>query len=146
MKAFGLAVGLCAVMLFGAAAAQAAPEFYVSITGVRQGPFPGEVIRKGFEGKIAGLSFDYSVVSPRDSVTGQITVKRQHRPIRIKKAVNGTFRNRKSPLGSQCGLLVRNSQAVGKYNATFLVPLGLLGRGARRFAHTGENSFVLEGD
>lgn len=86
MKAFGLAVGLCAVMLFGAAAAQAAQEFYVSITGVRQGPFPGEIIRKGFEGKIAGLNFDYSVVSPRDPVTGVATVKRQHRPIRIKKA------------------------------------------------------------
>lgn len=85
MKAFGLAVGLCAFMLFGATAAQAAQEFYVSITGVKQGPFKGEVTKKGLEGKIAGLSFDYAVVSPRDVATGQATGKRQHKPIRIKK-------------------------------------------------------------
>jgi type VI secretion system secreted protein Hcp len=86
MKAFGLAVGLCAFMLFGATAAQAAQEFYMSITGVRQGPFKGEVTRKGFEGKIAGLNFDYAVVSPRDPASGQTTGKRQHKPVRIKKA------------------------------------------------------------
>ena len=86
VRAFGLAVGLCAFMLFGAAVAQAAQEFYVSITGVRQGPFKGEVTRKGFEGKIAGLNFDYAVVSPRDPASGQATGKRQHKPVRIKKA------------------------------------------------------------
>jgi type VI secretion system secreted protein Hcp len=86
MRTFGLAIGLCAFMLFGAAAAQAAQEFYVSIVGAAQGPFKGEVVRKGFEGKIAGLSFDYAVVSPRDVVSGQATGKRQHKPVRIKKA------------------------------------------------------------
>lgn len=86
MKAFGLAVGLCAFMLFGAPAAQAAQEFYVSIVGAVQGPFKGEVVRKGFEGKMAGISFDYAIVSPRDAVSGMATGKRQHKPVRIKKA------------------------------------------------------------
>lgn len=85
MKTFGLTIGLCACMLFGAAAAQAAQEFYVSITGVKQGPFKGEIVRKGFDGKIAGLSFDYEVVSPRDAASGMATGKRQHKPVRIKK-------------------------------------------------------------
>ena len=73
-------------VLLATSVAQAAPEFYVSITGSAQGPFNGEVVRKGFEGKIAGLTFDYSVVSPRDAASGQATGKRVHKPIRIKKA------------------------------------------------------------
>lgn len=84
-KVIGLAVAVCVLMLFGATSAQAALEFYVSITGAVQGPFKGEVIQKGFEGKIAGLSFDYSVVSPRDLATGQATGRRVHKPIRIMK-------------------------------------------------------------
>lgn len=73
-------------VLLATSVAQAATEFYVSITGAKQGPFNGEVVRKGFEGKIAGLTFDYSVVSPRDVATGMATGKRMHKPIRIKKA------------------------------------------------------------
>jgi type VI secretion system secreted protein Hcp len=73
-------------VLLATSVAQAAPEFYVSITGAIQGPFNGEVTRKGFEGKIAGLNFDYSVVIPRDPASGTATGKRSHKPIRIKKA------------------------------------------------------------
>ena len=65
--------------------AQAAQEFYVSITGTKQGPFKGEVTRKGFEGKIAGINFDYAVVSPRDPASGMATNKRVHKPIKITK-------------------------------------------------------------
>ena len=72
--------------LLATSVAQAAPEFYVSITGAKQGPFNGEVTRKGFEGKSAGMTFDYNVVSPRDVATGMATGKRIHKPIRIKKA------------------------------------------------------------
>lgn len=72
-------------VLLATSVAQAAPEFYVSITGAKQGPFNGEVVRKGFEGKIAGIIFDYSVVSPRDASSGMATGKRMHKPIRIKK-------------------------------------------------------------
>lgn len=79
---------LLAFVLVGmsAAAAQAAPEFYVSMAGALQGPFKGELVGKGLEGKFAGLSFDSEVVSPRDVATGQATGKRQHKPIRIQKA------------------------------------------------------------
>lgn len=73
-------------VLLATGVAQAAQEFYVSINGAKQGPFKGEVTRKGFEGKIAGLSFDYTVVSPRDPASGQATGKRIHKPIRIMKA------------------------------------------------------------
>jgi type VI secretion system secreted protein Hcp len=87
MKAIGLGVALVAVILFNATVSRAAGlEFYLSVTGVAQGLFKGEVVRKGFEGKIAGLSFDYELVSPRDAVSGMVTGKRQHKPIRIKKA------------------------------------------------------------
>lgn len=66
--------------------AQAAPEFYVSIIGAKQGPFKGEVVRKGLEGKIAGLNFEYAMLAPRDSATGLATGRRAHKPIKIVKA------------------------------------------------------------
>ncbi len=72
-------------LVLSAVGAEAAPEFYVSVTGTLQGPFKGEVFTKGLEGKFAGLSFDYEVVSPRDAASGQAAGKRQHKPIRIKK-------------------------------------------------------------
>lgn len=74
------------MVLLMAAAAQAAPEFYVAVTGAIQGPFKGELVGKGLEGKFAGLSFNYELVSPRDAATGQSTGKRLHKPIRIQKA------------------------------------------------------------
>lgn len=76
----------CMVMLFTAVSAQAAPEFYVSVTGSIQGPFKGEVLMKGFEGKFAGRNFDFAVVSPRDPQTGMLSGKPMHKPIRIQKA------------------------------------------------------------
>ena len=86
LKVIGLALGAFMLVLSSAAVSQAASEFYVSIIGAIQGPFNGEVIRKGFDGKFAGLSFDYAVVSPRDPASGQAMGKRSHKPIRIKKA------------------------------------------------------------
>lgn len=85
MKIMGLALGVLVLALMQSVVAEAAQEFYFSAVGVRQGVFKGESLRKGFEGKITGLTFDYSVVSPRDLATGQATGKRQHRPIRIIK-------------------------------------------------------------
>lgn len=72
------------LMVFGAATAQA-DTIYISIKGMKQGPFKGEVLQKGFEGKIAGLKFRYDVVSPRDLATGMATGKRQHKPVMITK-------------------------------------------------------------
>jgi type VI secretion system secreted protein Hcp len=78
---------LWAFLLIGisAGAAQAAPEFYVAVTGNIQGPFKGELVGKGLEGKFAGQSFSQELISPRDAVTGQATAKRLHKPIRIQK-------------------------------------------------------------
>ena len=86
LKIVRLALAGFVFVLFGTSVAQAAPEFFVSITGAIQGPFNGEVLRKGFESKIAGLTFDYSVVSPRDPASGMAMGKRSHKPIKIKKA------------------------------------------------------------
>ncbi len=86
MRLIGFAWLVCALTLLGTAESQAAPEFYVSVTGAIQGPFKGELQTKGLEGKFAGLKFDYELVVPRDLATGQISQKRQHKPIRIQKA------------------------------------------------------------
>lgn len=86
MKAIGLGFALAAIMVCNATVSLAAGDFYVAVTGAMQGPFKGEVVKKGFEGKFAGLSFDYEVVSPRDALSGMATGKRQHKPVRIKKA------------------------------------------------------------
>ncbi|HEX7766047.1 MAG TPA: hypothetical protein VF443_05000, partial [Nitrospira sp.] len=78
-KTIGLTVAGVMLVLCGAATAQA-DNIYISVKGARQGMFKGEVMQKGFEGKIAGLKFRYELVSPRDAVSGLPTGKRQHKP------------------------------------------------------------------
>ena len=56
------------------------------MTGAIQGPFKGELQTEGLEGKFAGVKFDYDISVLRDLATGQVTQKRQHRPVRIQKA------------------------------------------------------------
>jgi type VI secretion system secreted protein Hcp len=83
----GKTIGLAfVIIMLTAGLAHAGPEFAVSVSGAIQGKFKGEMLNKGFEDKFAGLSFDYEVLSPRDVATGQMTLKRQYRPIQIKKA------------------------------------------------------------
>lgn len=60
-------------------------EFYVTIEGKTQGALKGESPRAAHSAKIAGLSYDHSIVSPRDIATGQPSGKRQHGPITITK-------------------------------------------------------------
>jgi type VI secretion system secreted protein Hcp len=60
-------------------------EFYVTIEGTRQGAFKGESVREAHSNKIAGLSYNHSIKSPRDVSTGQASGKRQHGPITITK-------------------------------------------------------------
>jgi type VI secretion system secreted protein Hcp len=60
-------------------------EFYVTVTGQKQGAFKGESPREAHAAKISGLSYDHSIVSPRDIATGQPSGKRQHGPITITK-------------------------------------------------------------
>jgi len=76
----------CLFLLTGAGVAQAAPEFYVTVAGAIQGPFKGELVGKGLEGKFAGSHFSSEVITPRDAASGLMTQKRQHKPIRIQKA------------------------------------------------------------
>lgn len=72
-----------------------ADNSYVSIKGAKQGQFRMRIVQKGFEGKIAGLTFHYEVVSPRDVATGLQTANRQHRLIVI---TNERVRRRRSSL------------------------------------------------
>lgn len=60
-------------------------EFYVTIEGTRQGAFKGESIREAHSEKIAGLSYNHEIASPRDVATGQASGKRQHGPVIITK-------------------------------------------------------------
>lgn len=60
-------------------------EFYVTITGSKQGQFHGEGTSNQQKGKIPGLRFEYEVLSPRDAASGLPTGKRQHKPIVITK-------------------------------------------------------------
>jgi type VI secretion system secreted protein Hcp len=60
-------------------------EFYVTIEGTRQGAFKGESVREAHKDKIAGLSYQHEIRSPRDVATGQASGKRQHGPVIITK-------------------------------------------------------------
>jgi type VI secretion system secreted protein Hcp len=73
-----------------AAPARAANEFYVTIQGQKQGKFRGESTKRGQEGKIVGLAYEYGVKSPRDASSGQATGKRQHSPITFSKEWGAT--------------------------------------------------------
>ena len=60
-------------------------EFYVTVEGTKQGKFKQETYREEHAGKIAGIGFRYSVLSPRDAATGMAGGKRIHRPISFVK-------------------------------------------------------------
>ncbi len=60
-------------------------EFYVTVEGTKQGKFKGEATKDKHKDKIAGLAFEYELVSPRDLATGQSSGKRQHHPIKFTK-------------------------------------------------------------
>jgi type VI secretion system secreted protein Hcp len=60
-------------------------QFFVTVTGAKQGAFKGESTQKGREGKIPGVAFSYGVLSPRDPTSGLPTGKRQHQPVVFSK-------------------------------------------------------------
>jgi type VI secretion system secreted protein Hcp len=65
-------------------------EFYVTIDGAKQGHFKGSAAADGSEkagskDKISGIRFRYEVSSPRDTATGQVSGKRQHKPVTFTK-------------------------------------------------------------
>jgi type VI secretion system secreted protein Hcp len=61
-------------------------QFYATVTGAKQGAFKTEGPQSGLgKGKIPGIAFGYSVISPRDPATGLPTGKRQHQPVAFTK-------------------------------------------------------------
>jgi type VI secretion system secreted protein Hcp len=60
-------------------------EFYVTVEGTKQGKFKGESTRQAHADKLAGLSFHYSVGSPREAASGMATGRRVHQPVSFVK-------------------------------------------------------------
>lgn len=80
-----MVVGVLVLLLLIPAQAKAAYEFYVTIEGEKQGKFRGESIRKGMEGTIPGVRFQYSAFIQPDPQSGLASGKRQHQPVVITK-------------------------------------------------------------
>jgi type VI secretion system secreted protein Hcp len=80
----GILLGIMVYMAGFALPAQA-DNIYVSVKGTKQGQFKGESPNPNLRDKMVGLKFMYEVTSPRDVATGQVSGKRQHRPIIITK-------------------------------------------------------------
>lgn len=66
----------------------AAENYYVKITGARQGAFKGDVVREGSPW-IRVISVQ-NVESPRDVATGQASGKRQWKSVVIRKNIDGS--------------------------------------------------------
>ena len=60
-------------------------EFYVTVEGTKQGKLKGESDRKAHADKLTGLSFHYSVGSPREAASGMATGRRTHQPVSFVK-------------------------------------------------------------
>ena len=60
-------------------------EFYVTIEGTKQGKFKGESTAADHKDQLAGLAFDYEVISPRDPATGPVIGKLLRKPITFTK-------------------------------------------------------------
>ena len=60
-------------------------EFYVTVEGTKQGKLKGESDREAHADKLTGLSFHYSVGSPRDAASGMATGRRTHQPVSFVK-------------------------------------------------------------
>jgi type VI secretion system secreted protein Hcp len=73
-----------------AASASAEANAYVRINASKQGPIKGSVTQKGRESSIMVIAVDHTIVSPRDSASGQATGKRQHKPFVITKEVDAS--------------------------------------------------------
>lgn len=74
---------------FGAATVQA-DTIYISIKGMKQGPFKGEILQEGIKGgRFAGLKFSFDAMSPHGPTSGMATGKFQHTPVTITKEWGG---------------------------------------------------------
>lgn len=61
---------------------------FLTIEGETSGNFEGDVTEAGKEGFIECITYQHSVVSPRDAASGLPTGKRQHKPFVITKAID----------------------------------------------------------
>jgi type VI secretion system secreted protein Hcp len=61
---------------------------YLRLEGERQGEIEGSVTQKGRERSILVIAFTHEVTSPRDTVTGLATGRRQHGPLVITKEID----------------------------------------------------------
>jgi type VI secretion system secreted protein Hcp len=61
---------------------------YLKLKGQKQGEIKGSVTQKGREGTILVFAVDHSIISPRDTASGQATGKRMHKPFKITKEVD----------------------------------------------------------
>jgi type VI secretion system secreted protein Hcp len=80
-----VATTLSVAILLAAASASAAFSAYMQMTGTKQGQLKG---RSQKAENLPLVSFDYSVISPRDVATGQASGKRQHKPITIVREID----------------------------------------------------------
>jgi type VI secretion system secreted protein Hcp len=60
-------------------------NFYISMEGVKQGRFKGELTDPLHKDKMGGVEFGYGITVHNDPVSGQASGKRQHKPIVIVK-------------------------------------------------------------
>ena len=60
-----------------------AQNFYITITGQKQGAIKGDVTLKGHEGAILGLALSHEIISPRDPQSGLPTGRRMHKPLKV---------------------------------------------------------------
>jgi type VI secretion system secreted protein Hcp len=58
-------------------------DIYFSVEGSQQGKLVGEMQQKGLEGKMRALGFSAGLRVPIDAITGQMTGKRVHEPLRV---------------------------------------------------------------
>jgi type VI secretion system secreted protein Hcp len=65
-----------------------AVDMFLKIEGEITGDIQGDVTEAGKEGWIECISYQHSVVSPRDAASGLPTGKRQHKPFTITKAID----------------------------------------------------------
>lgn len=77
-----------AVALSFPSSSRAALNAYMTVTGATQGMIEGGATQAGREGMIEVVSFGHNVSTPRDPASGLPTGKRQHKPIRILKAID----------------------------------------------------------
>ena len=61
------------------------PQFFVAITGSKQGSFKGELVEAGHSTEIGGLRLSMELDVPLDVATGHTSGKRQYKPITITK-------------------------------------------------------------